>query len=98
MTFQTAATMTIPDSAWEDTGPEGEEDSRRAARVEVNGIPFHAEAYLVETDANRVQVFRGDWSAAGKEALCVLNGGAKAYCLMPIRGREYAVVIRPASN
>ena len=76
--------LVIPDDAWTDDSPDDSPGLRLLAQVKVNGVPFHAHAFLCFTDEN------------GKdEADAIYTLNDQAMQTVTIHGREYIVVIYP---
>ena len=88
--------ITIPDAAWEHTGPEHDPTLRLLAGIVINGHNFHVEAYAV-CDNGGVQSCPDEWLADEWEAICLLEPNA-AYETQTILGREYVLIARPYAD
>jgi hypothetical protein len=91
--------ITVPDDAWEDSGPEEDPKSRLLAELEINGTWFHLEAFAVEyreqTETTFGEQHFADLAFEDEEhaVLDVFVEGAAA--TVTIKGREYALVVTP---
>lgn len=85
----------IPDSEWEETGPDELPWLRCLGPIiDINGVPHHCEAWAVDYDDHGVQnIVSHTWSEEPTQAIYTLNGQCLA--TIKIRGREYVVVIYP---
>jgi hypothetical protein len=87
-------TLQIPDSDWEDSGPDNDPTARLLAAITLNGCPMHLEAYAVIEDATGQRFEDEAFIDQENAVLSVLVDGAAR--TVEINGRDYVLVATPA--
>ena len=67
---------------------------RLLATVDINGVPFHAEAFRCHEDENGVQEFdKHAWTKDAEEAAYLLND--QALLTLTVRSKPYVLLLYP---
>lgn len=82
--------LVIPDECWDTSGEEG--DTRLLSVIDLNGYPFHAEAWPVrEGDPQEIDGLYPE----DLDTLSRIAEPGRPFTTVPIRGRECVVIVFP---
>jgi len=90
----TLPTLTIPDDAWDETGPEGYEHTRLTGpTLWINDTPHHVEAYEMTVIKDEQREHPNGYGET-HEIYSALAGEGP-WLTIEVRNRTYAVIIAP---